>query len=61
MAFETKGLTEANYESVMDSEENQPMGSTAGRSGAIPSAIDQGREVEVLWSCATETRGVFGE
>jgi len=39
-----------NYESVMDSEENQPVGSTAGRSGVISSAIDQGKEVEVLWS-----------
>jgi len=45
----------------MDSEENQPVGSTAGRSGAISSAINQGKEVEVLWSCATETRGVFEE
>jgi len=45
----------------MDSEENQSMGSTAGRSGAISSAVDQGKEVEVLWSCAMETRGIFGE
>jgi len=45
----------------MDSKENQPMGSTAGRSGTISSTIDQGKEVEVLWSCATETRGIFGE
>ena len=45
----------------MDSEENQPMGSTAGRSGAIFTAINQGKKVEVLWACATKTRGVFGE
>jgi len=46
---------------VMDSKENQSMGYTAGRSGAISIAIDQGKEVEVLWSCATEPRGIFGE
>ena len=33
----------------MDSEENQPMGSTAGMSGAISTAINQGKNVEVLW------------
>jgi len=39
------------------------MGSTAGRSGAISIAINQGKEVEVLWACATETvtKGIFGE
>jgi len=46
-----------NYESVMDSEENQPMGSTAGRSGAISTPINQGKKDEVLGACATETRG----
>ena len=37
------------------------MGSIAGKIGAISIAIDQGKEVKVLWSCATETRGIFGE
>jgi len=55
MAFEMRGLRQIMRVS-WTGEENQPMGPTAGRSGAISSAIDQGKEVEVLWSCATETR-----
>jgi len=39
----------------MDSKENQP-DSTAGRSGAISYAIDQGKEVEVLWLCAIRNK-----
>ena len=61
MAFEMKGLRQIMRVSWTVKKTNLYMGSTAGRSGAISGAINQGKEVEVLWSCAMETGGIFGE